>query len=383
VKIEPFSTARGYTNHPDLISRHPDSGDWRPPIIQSVVLTVLVILSFGIVSALPVAETKVREGIWKSHGEAELLVIEQGRYQAYDLTSVSCVPTESGPAREVLKRYPSIDSWTDARMVVSGYDFRYVLNRITEMPEPCLGNHDANDPFYNFDAFWQYYQENYRSFDLRGIDWQAMRETYRPRVSSGMSSAELFAVLGEMVEKLNDPHVFISNGKHGPDELFYGSPDPHGLAAAVRKTLPGKTTAFYRAAASKIEQSIETEIRYELLKGNFHTAHNERLTWGMLTPRVGYLRLSLAYGLFGSGISREQMYEQLDTTLDTVFADFKKAKALLIDVTTNTGGAQFVADAIARRVIQKPLIAYQAVHQRTGTGERCALLRTRYCLDKF
>src|ERR1700720_4704093 len=320
-----------------------------------------LILSFLIASTLAAQgpKTEVRPGIWKAEGNAELLVIDQGRYQSYDLTSVSCVATGSGGSTEVMKLYPVIESWSEDQLVVSGYDFRYTLHRIMELPEPCRTNHDAYDPLYNFDAFWQYFQENYASFKLRGIDWEAMRRTYRPRIKPGMSDKELFAVLGEMVEIINDPHVFVSDGKQGADSVSYGSPDPHGLAAAVREAIPSKTTREYRAAARKIEEAIETEIRYELLHGDFRSAHNDRLTWGMLTPDVAYLRSSLSVGLFGPGVSREQMYAQLDATLDIIFTDFRTAKALIIDVTTNTGGANFITDSIARRVIQEPTIAYQ------------------------
>jgi Peptidase family S41/Tricorn protease C1 domain len=331
-------------------------------MIRPVSVSLLFLFLLG--SALNAQNQKigVRPGIWKGAGNAELWVIDQDRYQSYQLTSVSCIPIESGPSKEILKAFDAdtIESWSEERLVLSGYDYRATYDRLRELPEPCRATHDANDPVYNFNVFWQYFRENYPSFELRNIDWDAMRRTYQPRIKPGMSEKEFFAVLGEMVEKINDPHVFVSNGKKGAEDITYGSPDPHGLAAAVRAILPGKTTKLYRAAARNVVDAIETEIRYELLRGDFHSAHNDRLTWGMLTRNVGYLRSSLSVGLFGPGLSREQRYEQLDATLDTIFTDFRTAKALIIDVTTNTGGANFITDSIARRVIQEPIVAYQA-----------------------
>lgn len=322
-----------------------------------------VILSFLLASALVAQgpQIQVRPGIWKAEGNADLLVIDQGRYQSYDFTAISCLPSNSGEAAKLVGNvFPVIESWTEDRLVVSGDDWRATYRRLKELPEPCRTSRDANDPLYNFDVFWQYFKENYPAFELRGIDWEAIRRTYRPRIKTGMNEKELLAVLGEMVEKINDPHVFVSNGKQGAESVSYGSPDPHGLAAVVRQALPGKMTTEYRTAASRIETAIETLIRYELLHGNFRSAHNNRLTWGMVTSDVGYLRSSLSVGLFGPGLSREQMYAQLDATLDQIFTDFKPAKAIIIDVTTNTGGANYITDFIARRVIQVPLIAYQA-----------------------
>jgi hypothetical protein len=302
---------------------------------------------------------EVRTGIWKSPG-AEIIVINREDYQSYFLTSISCVPTGSGMAADVVKLYPQIESWSADAMVVSGNDWRDTYRRLTKLPEPCQLTPDTKDALFNFDVFCQYFQENYPSFRVRGIDWEAMRRDYRTRVRSGMSEKELIAVLGEMVEKINDPHVFITNAKPGAENISYASPEAHGLAAAVREALPGKTTNIYRNTADRIEQSIETLIRYELLAGKFKTAHNERLLWGMLTTNVGYLRSSQSMGLFPPGTSREQMYLQLDTTLDNIFTDLKNARALIIDVTMNTGGASFIADKIAGRIVRKKTFAYQA-----------------------
>jgi len=335
-------------------------------MVRSWLAVLALLLSASI--ATPADSTlQVKPGIWYDAGDADLIVIDQRQYKVYNVTSVSCVQKDNTrPMADVVKYFDTIDSWTDDLLVVSGADFRSEAHRLKELPEPCRTTHDPNDPFYNFDAFWQYFKELYPSFALRQIDWDAMRSTYRGRIKPEMSEKELFAVMGEMIEKINDPHSFISNGKHGADEIAYGSPAAHGVAATVQLMNPDWTTDQCRDAAAKIVPALETEIRYDLLHGKFHTAHNDRLTWGMITPEVGYLRSSLNYGLF-PGLKREQMYAQFEATLDRIFTDLKPAKALVIDVTTNTGGADFVAYGIAQRVIQAPVVAYQG-RLKTATG---------------
>ena len=325
----------------------------------AIALIALFIIQSGFIFEAKASQIEIKSGIWKSDGNAQVLVVENETYQFYDLTSISCVTSTQGQSKDLVgKIFPQIELQTDDKFVAVYYDGRATFRRRAALPEQCTVKRDNNSALYNFDTFWQYFQENYPAFELRGIDWGAIRKDYRPRVKEGMSAAELLALLGEIVEKINDPHIFITNDKQGQNNISFGSPDPHGLAAAVRRAIPGKTTDEYRSAASKIEAAIETEIRYDLLHGKFHTAQNERLTWGMLTGDVGYLRNSLAYGLFAPGMTREQMYSQLDETLDKIFNDLSSSKALIIDVTTNTGGAGFISDYIARRVIQKPFTAY-------------------------
>jgi hypothetical protein len=312
--------------------------------------------------------TPIPPGIWKADAYAELLAVDSNRYVIYDLTAVSCVAADSGAS--LRGRYPRVELEGPATLVVSGVDYRYSLRRLPGLPRQCR-TPVAPSRRHTFDAFWHYFKENYPFFDRRGIDWDALREPYRERIRDDMSEADLFAIMGELVERINDPHVFLSNGKAGADARSYGSPEPHGVAAALRSRWPGQRTSVYNDAGAAVERAIETMIRYEILGGRFETAHNERLVWGWLADSVAYLRVSLSVGLFAHGTSREQMYEQYEATLDRVFAGFRGARALLVDVTTNTGGATFVATGIARRVIQEPTTTW-TTSARTSDGGRIA-----------
>ena len=70
-----------------------------------------------------------------------------------------------------------------------------------------FGLEHSNDPLGNFDALWEEYNELYGLFRLKGIDWVAMRATYRSRLSDESTEAELYEVLVEMLDELNDGHV--------------------------------------------------------------------------------------------------------------------------------------------------------------------------------
>ncbi|MCZ0970933.1 hypothetical protein O1L55_04400 [Streptomyces albulus] len=82
------------------------------------------------------------------------------------------------------------------------------------MPQRC-GARPARDPRAVFDVFWQTYAENYPFFRAKGIDWRAVRDRYRPRITAATTDAELFAVLRAMIEPLHDAHTGSSPARTG------------------------------------------------------------------------------------------------------------------------------------------------------------------------
>ena len=84
------------------------------------------------------------------------------------------------------------------------------------------------DPFKNFDYLWQQCDEKYSYFELKNIDWNQVKTTYRSRLYKGMSQDSLFKVLGTMLNELKDDHSnligsfnlsFFGTNKLGPDNF--------------------------------------------------------------------------------------------------------------------------------------------------------------------
>ncbi len=63
-----------------------------------------------------------------------------------------------------------------------------------------------------FNSLWTEVDENYASFDVRGIDWDAVYAQNRPRVEDGMRNDSLFNVLADMLFVLQDGHVNLQAG---------------------------------------------------------------------------------------------------------------------------------------------------------------------------
>ena len=72
-----------------------------------------------------------------------------------------------------------------------------------------------NSPEGNFEALWQIIDEHYCFFDYKqheyGLDWNAVYNKYKVRVSNHMSTVQLFEVLTDMLAELRAGHVNLSN----------------------------------------------------------------------------------------------------------------------------------------------------------------------------
>jgi hypothetical protein len=68
----------------------------------------------------------------------------------------------------------------------------------------------ADDPETNFEHLWETADEKYSFFEYKGIDWDAVYNEYRPQISNDMTNYELFTVLKNMLNELEDGHVNLT-----------------------------------------------------------------------------------------------------------------------------------------------------------------------------
>ena len=80
-----------------------------------------------------------------------------------------------------------------------------------------------------FDRAWETVAERYWDPGFHGLDWDAMRERYRPRALAAQDSRALYAVLGEMLGKLGDSHVYAIDPRRAAED----KQDAEGVAHAA------------------------------------------------------------------------------------------------------------------------------------------------------
>ncbi|MEP7189613.1 MAG: S41 family peptidase, partial [Roseiflexaceae bacterium] len=73
-------------------------------------------------------------------------------------------------------------------------------------PTATLAPLAGTDREHIFDHVWELVRDRYLYPDYRGVDWQAARETYRPRALVAESPEQFYQVMGELITLLGDDH---------------------------------------------------------------------------------------------------------------------------------------------------------------------------------
>ena len=66
---------------------------------------------------------------------------------------------------------------------------------------------EPSDPVSVFDYLWNKVDQQYAFFDIKGVDWDSVREVYRPKVYDDMDNDSLFRVCAAMLNTLQDGHT--------------------------------------------------------------------------------------------------------------------------------------------------------------------------------
>lgn len=187
-----------------------------------------------------------------------------------------------------------------------------------------------NTPKGNFEALWKIIDEHYCFFDYKqheyGLDWQQVYQQYSVRIENGMTTAQLFEVLGDMLSQLRDGHVNLSASHDYARNWQWHENYPANFSDSLERRYLGTD---YKIAAG---------LKYRILDDN-----------------IGYVR----YESFQSGIGEGNLEEML--------AHLLLCRGIIIDIRGNGGGNLTYADRLAARFCQsKTLVGY--TQHKTGTG---------------
>lgn len=289
------------------------------------------------------------DGAWRSEGYGYAFNIRGGEWQAFEITSTTCVPgftaTRSGgamPDREATFKmkegrlfFLRPGGSNDQKVLHfdgSASDMR--IDRLPRMPAVCdhLRPDTALD---NFEVFARTWAEQYISFDLKHVDWDKVVAANRAKVTPDTSSVVLFAILAGMIQPFGDAHTSINAPAIGMS--FHGF--RLGIERSPETVLKVTDRAYLK---SPLQKFCENQVQY-----------------GHLDETTGYLRILSfsgfsAVGDFASGLA------ELEEALDTIFSD-ANLKALVIDVRINSGGSDPYGLAIASRLTAHEYLAYNKV----------------------
>jgi Peptidase family S41/Tricorn protease C1 domain len=268
-----------------------------------------------------------------------------------EIASVSCIPSgtltlQTEPvdprgARFVSKESdilflspgPSPDSeWFH----VPGAASKIVFRRVRKRPKACT-RETPNDPVMNFEVFAATFAAHHGFLKLRGVDWAAVTETYRTKVSMQTTPEQLFEVFKSMIEPLHDKHTVID------------APD-------IKRSFNGQRPGTLSLTSDEERRTTEIrESRY--LDGKLRDFCNGHVSYARLKTGAGYLRIDAFAGYADRG-GLDEGARALDGALDEIMQDAKGPRGLVIDVRINAGGADPYGVQIADRLTSKTYIAF-------------------------
>ncbi|MDI1434583.1 S41 family peptidase [Polyangium sorediatum] len=230
---------------------------------------------------------------------------------------------------------------------------QYLFDRLDRLPASCDQNRAWNAATV-FDVFAATLSEHYAFFKERNLDWSARVEAGRAQVSPGMPERELFEVLSTTLRGLGDAHVHLS-AEIDAEALSFEEPHSRTLElVAARARAEGQP-------AKEVERAWRRAYRDDILQvilgGKGRQTANDRIFWGFVGPRIGYLNV-VTMGGFGGGGSLEKELSALNLVLDEAVSAFQGADAVLVDVTNNRGGYDLIARALASRFADQKRVAF-------------------------
>jgi Peptidase family S41 len=175
-----------------------------------------------------------------------------------------------------------------------------------------------------FDQLWEAFDRDYAMFALRPeVDWNRLRELYRPKALAGRSTNEFAGICTEMLRPLRDLHIWL--------------------------TVAGKNvTVFNRPRTGNSNPGAHAAIL-----GRLHEAG--QVQWAVTPDEIGFLAI---YGWSDQHIPAlcHQVLEQMRST-----------RGLIVDVRLNGGGSEDLAMKVAGRFLEKEFV-YAFSQFRNGTN---------------
>ncbi len=191
-----------------------------------------------------------------------------------------------------------------------------------------------NNPEAIFEQFWRTFDEEYAVFEERGVDWDDQYAGFRPSVTASTSDDELFAILCQMVQPLDDGHVTVTAPGR---ELF--------TANKIRR--------------QKIDDGLFSPevIRTNYLEPGYKTDADENFIYGKIkNENVGYIFFANVAGNFF------EIHDFLDA--------YDDASGLIIDLRHNDGGDfTYCFSEIGRLVDQERFVFRSKTKNGTGPDD--------------
>lgn len=159
----------------------------------------------------------------------------------------------------------------------------------------------TDDPINNFESLWNTANEKYSFFEYKGIDWNEVYNNYKPRIYPEMKQGELFYVLADMMNELQDGHVNL--------------------------------VAPFDYSRYLFKYDVPENFNFRLLQDNY-IGWDYRVTGSLINTSFERDGKDIGYIYYGS-FSRPIQSADIDFAVQTLY----HTKGIILDLRSNGGGS--------------------------------------------
>tara|TARA_R110001599_G_scaffold84671_1_gene227916 strand:- start:3139 stop:4173 length:1035 start_codon:yes stop_codon:yes gene_type:complete len=187
-----------------------------------------------------------------------------------------------------------------------------IIASLSSCTNLILEEDEPNTQSNNFEIFWNDFDKHYSLFTIRDINWGELYVNYRPQVNNNISDEELWLVLSNLIEHLDDSHTVLYDGNGNR----------------------------YRSGYALNEQSVN-EISEGLIVSKYldfitEVPSEDHLSFGKVKNKdIGYIYLGTMDG-------------RNPSVIDDVIDELKNYNAIILDLRQNTGGDDRYSARIAK-----------------------------------
>lgn len=345
-----------------------------------IILAIISLTYFTRCGSYDSAEADVN-GTWVSVGSGWYLnIFDSTTYDMYDFTNILCLPKRSASFKELS---PDLKLDSDTLYYHKGI-ISYPFVRIEKLPDLCmisLKEEEKGDPLLNFDVFAATVNDHYAFKDLNQIDWPKIQEQQRQKLNSKSSDVELYQVIEETIELLNDNHGYLEATDEVYEAIELLESDANEPDTNESELVEEEREYGDFEVAGLVTKSYLTE---EMTKDSW------QIQWGKMENNIGYIQIKLMWLYAKLDIPKElkeeigyvdayvQTFSKMNESeyidlevkaatsiMDRVMTDLKDSDKIVIDVRFNGGGQDAVSLALLsyfndqRKVVAKERLNYK------------------------
>jgi carboxyl-terminal processing protease len=291
------------------------------------------------------------QGVWHSHDYGYVLDTSGPKAQLFDLSDLGCVLNRSLSPQEVAGYFGNqVEVASDLLIARTGIG-EYRFSKQQRLPKACEKKYRlaGSDPQLNFQVLLATLKQFEIDAAQRGLDWSALEQEFSPRVKAARNSKMLWPLMVELVQRTNDPHVSISNGR---DEES---------ATSEREKLFEKENG---ADSISVRKGLKTYLQSATspIQGELSVIGNRKIAWGRLAENDCYVA-PLAMGGYVANMPEDAGADAhakaAESVFDDLFTQLKNCRRLILDLRFNQGGFDSVSLSWAARVATTQTLAFR------------------------